>query len=87
MKPIKYACSFCGLHCECKTTVTPNRCLNYSAGFNPAANWQRVEPQKRKVRKCENCNGSVRYFDGLYCEFSGNPAVKVCENWEEKVEL
>ena len=87
MKVRKYECRFCGLHCECKTTVTPNRCLQYSPGSNPVSKWERVEPKKREVKKCSNCNNSAEYSDGLYCGLSGNPAERVCENWERLVEL
>ena len=86
MKVIKYQCSFCGLHCECKTTITPNRCLRYDSGFNPVAKWEIVEPKKRRIRKCENCNKCVAYSDGNYCNITQLPANKVCREWEEFVE-
>lgn len=86
MKVKKYQCSFCGLHCECKTTITPNRCLRYDPGFNPVAKWEIVEPKKRRIRKCENCNKCVAYSDGNYCNITQLPANKVCREWEEFVE-
>ena len=87
MKSRKYECCFCGLYCKCETTLTPNRCIQYSAGFAPAAKWEKIEPKKRQIRKCQNCDYGIPYSDGLYCSLSGDPADKVCKDWEEIQEL